>query len=196
MSWQPSRLTAEQQEERRMEGARLLRAGLSQAEVARELGVRPSTVCGWAKALSQRGTRGLQRRPKTGRPSYLSPAQWKKLAGLLDAGAIANGFPSERWTLRRIAELIRRQFGVTYHPHYLAEPLRRLGFTPQHPATQARERDDALVEAWLKRDWPRIKRGLVEAGQPLPSWTRRVTRFGPAPHAPGPGEERPPFCDD
>ncbi|WP_369333667.1 winged helix-turn-helix domain-containing protein [Corallococcus sicarius] len=65
-------------------------------------------------------------------------------------------------------------------PHYLAECLHRLGLSPQQPRTRAKERDDALVEAWLKRDWPRIKRGLEEAGGPLPSWTRQVVRFGPA----------------
>jgi DNA-binding CsgD family transcriptional regulator len=43
--WQPSKLTPEQIEERRMEGGRLLREGnLSQAEIARRLGVSRSLV--------------------------------------------------------------------------------------------------------------------------------------------------------
>ena len=50
---------------------------------------------------------------------------------------------------------------------------------------QARERDDALVEASLKRDWARVTRGLAEQGAPLPSSTRRVTRSGPASAPPG-----------
>ncbi len=75
---------------------------------------------------------------------------------------MASGFSTERWTLARIAQLIRKRFGVKYHPHYLAEPLRRRGFSPHRPKPKARERDDALVESWLKRDWPRVKRGLHE----------------------------------
>ena len=72
------------------------------------------------------------------------------------------GFDTERWTLRRIAEVIRECFGVSYNPNYLAEPLHKLDFSPQQPPTQASERDEELVRAWLKHDWPRIKRGLVE----------------------------------
>ncbi|WP_434346669.1 winged helix-turn-helix domain-containing protein [Myxococcus virescens] len=79
-----------------------------------------------------------------------------------------------------LAHVIQHRYGVRYHPNYLSGPLHSLSFSPQLPPTQARERDDALVRAWLRRDWPSIKRGLVEAGQCLPSWTKRVTRFGPA----------------
>ncbi|WP_460494755.1 IS630 family transposase [Dactylosporangium cerinum] len=37
----------------------------------------------------------------------------------------------------------------------------RLGWTRQRPARRAVERDDAAIEAWVKRDWPRIKRGTT-----------------------------------
>lgn len=184
MAWQPSRLSAEQLEERRREAARLLRAGRTQAEVARELGVSPVAVYRWAKVLKLRGLRGLKHRLHPGRPSRLTPQQWKELARVLKAGALASGFDTDRWTLKRIASAIWQRFGVRYNSNYLAEPLHRLGFSPQRPLALARERDDDLVKAWLERDWPRIKKGLVAAGEPWPSWTRRVVRFGPgwAPH--------------
>jgi transposase len=186
MAWQPRKLTVEQLEERRKAAARLLRSGRhSQGEVARRLGVSPSTVCEWDRKLKQEGLAGLRARPRTGRPSKLTQQQWKELGRLLKAGAVAAGFPTERWTLKRVALLIRRHFGVVYNPNYLAEPLHRLGFSPQQPRARARERDESLVEAWLRRDWPRIKRGLVAEGQRLPAWTRQVVRFGPALAPPG-----------
>jgi putative transposase len=186
MAWLPSNLTAEQLEERRREAARLLHAGkLSQAEIARQVSASPASVCAWAKTLEKDGLRGLLARPKTGRPSKLRPEQWKELGRILDQSPLAAGFPTDRWTLQRVAQVITRRFDVHFHPNYLAEPLRKLGYSPQRPKVKARERDDALVEAWLKRDWPRIKRGLDEAGQPLPSWTRRVARFGPGSAPPG-----------
>jgi hypothetical protein len=34
------------------------------------------------------------------------------LGRLLDRGAVASGFDTEQWTLKRIAHLIERRFGV------------------------------------------------------------------------------------
>jgi putative transposase len=178
--WYPRRLTAQQLEERRLAAGRWLRAGqLSQAEIARRAGVSEATVSRWQRRLREAGINGLRRRPHTGRRPRLKAAEWAQVEGLLADGAVAAGFDTERWTLRRIAAAVQHAVGVRYHPHSLGRVLHRHGWTPQRPATQAKERDEALIAAWLRRDWPRVKRGLVAAGQRLPSWTRRVTRFGP-----------------
>jgi transposase len=186
MVWQPTRLTRVQLEERRLAAGRLLRARqLSQAEIARELGVSRASVTRWQRRLEQAGVRGLRQRYPPGRPSRLTAPQWRHLFRLLRRGAQAAGFETERWTLRRIAQVVERAFGVRYHFRALGPALRARGWSAQRPIPQAKERDDALVEAWLQRDWPRLKRGLAAQGVPLPSWTRRVTRFGPASARPG-----------
>jgi transposase len=187
MVWRPKRLTREQMEERRLAAGRLLRAGrLSQAEIAREVGVSRASVTRWKRRLACGGIRALRQRRAPGRASRLTAAQWRRLGRALDRGALAAGFETEQWTLRRVAAVVERRFGARYNPRSLGSALRAHGFTPQRPVPRAKERDDALVEAWLKRDWPRVKRGRAEAGAPLPSWTRRVTRFGPASAPPGP----------
>ncbi|WNZ62002.1 helix-turn-helix domain-containing protein [Myxococcus sp. MxC21-1] len=97
MAWQPRKLSAEQLEERRLEAARLLRSGsYTQAEVARQLGVGPSTVCEWARSLQQEGVSALKSRPRTGRPSRLTDAQGHQVKRLVEAGAKAAGFATER----------------------------------------------------------------------------------------------------
>lgn len=177
-SWQPARLTRSQLEERRLEGGRLLRERrLSQAEIARRLGVTPGAVCQWAKAIrGHRGLTALSARSRPGRPSKLTRQQKAQLGRVLRRGALASGFETERWTLKRITLVVRRQFGVAYHPSSLSKVLHEMGFSPQCPTTRPRERDDALIEAWLQRDWPRIKRGLLVEAQPSSSsmkWEHR-----------------------
>ena len=130
--WRPAHLTPEQMEERRLEAARLLRQGrLSQAEIARQLGASRASVSRWAATLAQDGQRGLEARPIPGRSPRLDEKAWVRLGRLLDRGAMAAGFATERWTIRRIAALIEREFGVHYHPRYLERPLKAHGFSAQ-----------------------------------------------------------------
>jgi putative transposase len=162
--WRPAHLTLEQMEERRLAAATLLRQGrLSQAEIARHLGVSPASVSRWARTLAQQGRRGLEAHPITGRPPRLDEKAWARLSRLLDRGAIAAGFATERWTLKRIAALIEREFGVHYHPRYLERPLKAHGFSVQRPATRAKERDELVIAVWPKRDWGALKKGAARA---------------------------------
>jgi transposase len=159
MIWKPSSLTREQMEERRIAGGRLMKSGkLSQAEIARQLGVSRATVSEWAKKADKEGIRGLRSRKAIGGVSKLTEEQKRKLKQFLDRGALASGFSTERWTLQRVAELIEREFEVTYHPNYLNRLLTKLGFSQQMPMPQAIEQDRQLVQAWLERDLPRVKK--------------------------------------
>src|SRR5918997_2940368 len=152
--WRPAHLTPEQMEERRLAAARLLRQGrFSQADIARQLGVSRASVSRWAATLAQQGRRGLATRVPTGREPRLDEKAWARLGRLLDRGAMAAGFATERWTLKRIAALIEREFGVSYHPRYLERPLKAHGFSVQRPATRARERNELVIAVWPKRAW-------------------------------------------
>jgi transposase len=159
--WQPRNLTPEQKEERRLAAARLLQTGQSShAHIARHLGVSRRTVIRWANQLTAGGEEALCRRVPTGRKPRLDTQQWQQVLDTLQQGAQAAGFPTERWTLSRIQSLILEQFGVHYNAHYLSKRLHHLDWSVQEPAAPARERNDQLVEAWLKGDWHRIKKSL------------------------------------
>jgi transposase len=157
--WRPARWTSDQLEERRMAAAALLRRGrLTRAAIARHLGVSRTSVSRWAAAMRQRGRRGLRARPRTGRPPRLDARAWTRLGRLLARGAVAAGFETERWTLRRIAALVQREFGLRFHPRYLERPLKAHGFTAQRPATRAKERDERAIAAWPRREWVALKK--------------------------------------
>ena len=184
VEWVPERLTPAQLAERRRAAARLFRAGgVSQAEIARRLGVTRAAVSQWRAAWRRGGAARLAPRARTGRPAQLSPGQWARLARLLTRGAVAAGFDTERWTLRRVAALVAREFGVRYHPRYLARPLKAHGFTPHHPATQARERDEYVIARWPTRDWVALKKKRGAKAGPS-SWSTRPAT--PSARAPGP----------
>ena len=186
--WRPAHLTPEQMEERRLAAARLLRQGrFSQADIARQLGVSRASVSRWAATLAQQGRRGLATRIRTGREPRLDEKAWARLGRLLDRGAMAAGFATERWTLRRIAALIEREFGVHYHPRYLERPLKAHGFSVQRPATRAKERDELVIAVWPKRDWVVLKRR--PSGKAARSFfgTRRATASAPGQAPPGRG---------
>jgi putative transposase len=150
-------------EERRREGARLMRDGkMSRAAIARQLGVSRMAVTHWSKALEAGSVRRLRRRRATGRPAKLDQEQQRQLKRLVKRGALAAGFESDRWTLARVRQLIKQEFGVGYHRNYLNRLLRKLGLSPQMPLPRAAERDEKLVQAWLEHDWPRIKKGAAQ----------------------------------
>jgi putative transposase len=164
MIWRPKHLTRPQREERRLEAGRLLQAGqLSYADIARRLGVSRMAVSKWAQQLRQHqgDMASLHTRPIPGRPARLNAEQWQCVLAVLKDGALKAGFETDRWTLRRIRAVMLVAFGVHYHAHDLARRLKVLGWSPQQPAVYARERDDALVRAWLAHDWPRLKKRLA-----------------------------------
>ena len=162
MTWKPRRLTRDQLEERRQLGGRLLQGGkLSQAEIAHRLGVSRTAISDWATQLAEGGLAQLRSRKSEGRPPKLTRAQQQELLQQLKRGARGAGFVTEQWTGRRIQKVIEVAFGVRYHPNYLGRLLARLDWSPQVPLPQAVERDEDLIRAWLKKDWPRIKKGAA-----------------------------------
>jgi putative transposase len=160
MTWTPTKLTRTQMEERRREGARLLRrTKMTKAAIARRLAVSRAAVGNWAKALEIGGLGPLNQHPSTGRPGKLSDEQMAELYQVLQRGAQAAGFPTERWTLRRVKQVIDWEYHVSYHLNYIPRLLARLGWSLQQPLARAAERDEARIQVWADADWPRIKKG-------------------------------------
>jgi transposase len=148
--------------ERRAEGVRLLEAGqMSQAQIARHLGVSEATISKWKKVLERDGAEALQGRKASGRPPKLGGADQQKLLETLEQGALAAGYPTEQWTQARVKEVIEREYGVQYHRDYISRLLRGLGWSVQKPDPRAIERDEELIQAWLSQDWSRIKKSAA-----------------------------------
>src|SRR5262249_32073012 len=63
--------------------------------------------------------------PPPGPTPRLSDAQLAQLDGLLRQGATAHGWANELWTAPRVTEVIRRHFGVSFHPEHVRKILKR-----------------------------------------------------------------------
>lgn len=98
---------------------------------------------------------------RTGRKRKLSGEELRRLEALLVAGAPAQGYETNLWTLKRIAQVIRREFRVTYHPGHVWKVLGQLGWSCQRPERKARERNEVAIRHWVRYRWPQIKKKPV-----------------------------------
>lgn len=149
-----------QLEARRVRAIALVNEGRSLSEVARMVGSHASSVMRWRDAARRGGSAALKSKPAPGRPRKLTQRQTKRLVKLLLKGATAFGHSTELWTTRRIADLIEKEFGVSYHRDHVGRLLHRLDWSYQKPDRRALERDEQEIERWKREEWPRIKKGL------------------------------------
>jgi transposase len=146
-------------EGRRLRAWELKKEGWSQQRIAEALGVSKGAVTQWMKRGREGGVEALKRRPAPGARPRLSQEQRAKLPELLERGARAHGFRGEVWTCERVAEVIRREFGVSYHPAHVSRMVRALGLSLQKPSRRADQRDEEAIERWKDERWPSLKKG-------------------------------------
>jgi transposase len=148
--------TPEELERRRRRAIALVQQGERPTVVARFLGVDRSSLFRWRQRAAE-GPEALAAQPHPHRPCRLSDAQLIELEECLCQGAQAHGWPNALWTTARVAEVIRRKFGVGFHHDHVGRFLReRLNWTPQKPRRRARERDEAAILDWQTKEFPRI----------------------------------------
>jgi transposase len=138
-----------------------VQAGDDVKDVARITGVNPRSLYRWLQLADQPD--GLAAKPHHGPATRLSLPQQQELERLLRQGAQAHGWPNQLWTTQRIAELIRRHFGVALHHDHVGRFLRqRLQWSPQKPRRRARERNEEAIAQWKRDTFPDILTAAAE----------------------------------
>jgi transposase len=156
-----------------MRAAEMFGRGKRQVDVAAELGVSAQTASRWYRVWQEQGSAGLAGAGRAGRRRKLTDEQLAEVEAALLAGPRASGFATEMWTLGRVAGVIERLTGVRYSQTQTWAILRqRLGWTRQRPARRAVERNEEAIAAWVKQDWPRIKKAPGAAAPGSASKTR------------------------
>ena len=159
-------LSPKAQEAIRLRAVRAVLDGQSQTQVAQTFGVARGTVSRWLKIYREKGEEALLAKPR-GRPKGGKLLGWQ-------AATICNiirdrcpeqvKLPFALWTREAVGQLIERRFGVKLSVWTVGRYLRRWGFTPQKPLKRAYEQDPKEVKAWLKEEYPRIKKRAREEG--------------------------------
>ena len=153
-------------ESRRFRACDLLKKGLSEAEVGRQVGVHRQSVNRWAKQIEGAGRAGLKKAARAGRRPRLSEADLRRIESGLKRGPGGLGYETSLWTLRRVAELIEKSCGVRYHPGHVWWILSGLGWSCQRPTGRALQRDEVAIGRWKKKRWPELKKKPGHKGAP------------------------------
>jgi transposase len=149
-------------ETRRLKAASYFKQGKSQIWVAKHFNVSRPTVHDWYWKWRKKGMESLKATKPSGVSPRLEKAKLKKVERVLLKGPEKAGYPTPLWTLPRIAEVIKKETRVSYHPGHVSKILNALGWSSQKPVRRARERDEKAIIDWKKHTWPTIlKKGPV-----------------------------------
>lgn len=144
-------------EGRRLRALELFAAGWQASRIAEALGVTRGAVSQWLARAREGGREALRHRPPPGATPRLTAEQRAQVPSLLAKGAEAYGFVGDVWTAARVGEVIRREFGVRYHPTHVGRILHSLSWTVQQPVQRATQRDEAAIAAWRAERWPALE---------------------------------------
>lgn len=107
-------------------------------EAANRVGRSESTGSRWADRWNENGLDGLAPSFGGGRPPKLDQDEQKHLLELLREG--------QPWKSQEIQHLLNEEFGVEYHPNYLAEFLDNLGLSKAIPRIKRPSRPENAEE--------------------------------------------------
>jgi transposase len=146
-------------EGRRKRAWELKQQGWKQQDIAAALGVTKGAVSQWLRrAREGGGVEALRRHPPPGPTPKLTAEQLARLPDLLAPGAEAYGYRGQVWTTKRVAEVIWRTLGVSYHPGHVSRLLRSVRLSVQEPIERATQRDEQAITAWQTEGWPALKK--------------------------------------
>jgi transposase len=138
--------TAEELERRRRRAVELMQRGESPTVIARILGVCRTSLYRWL-GMANESPEALAAKPHPGPAPRLTDPQVQELEGLLLKGAKAHGWHNQLWSAHRVAEMIRRHFGVVYHAEHVRKIIRhRLHWSSQKPQPKAKQRNAEKID--------------------------------------------------
>jgi transposase len=127
-------------------------------QIAQALQVDRTRVHAWIGAWNEYGDEGLLEGHRSGRPAQLSGPQREQLTDLLESGPVAHGLNTGVWTSPMIAQILKEEFAVSYHPGHVRRLLKQLNFSVQRPKTRLVQADPKKQNRWIRYTRPNLKK--------------------------------------
>ena len=108
---------------RRLRSWALHQDGWTGKDIATALPVSRAAVSSSLERAQAGGCEALFRRPAPGPTPKLTAERRARLLEILTRGAEGYGFIGEVWTTKRVAAVIKRILGVSYHPAHISRLL-------------------------------------------------------------------------
>lgn len=142
-----------------------VQSGKTPTEVAEEFGLGTNRVFEYLARYRAGGIDALRARKASGRPKRLDAKQIRWVYNTVTSKNPSQlKFKFALWTRKLIQQLIYRKFRIKLSLPSIGRLLAQLGLTWQKPLRKAYEQNPSLIEKWLKKQFPYIKRRAKETG--------------------------------
>lgn len=142
----------------RLRAVQRVQDGESPEGVCQAFGVSRAAIYNWLAMYRAGGWHALRAKPIPGRPRTLTGSQLRWIYRTVTLkNPLQLKFAFALWTRAMIAKLIQDRFGVRLSVASVGRLLAQLGLSVQRPLYVAYEQNPALVEKWLRRQYPQIR---------------------------------------
>jgi transposase len=145
---------------------------MGERQAARIVGVGRRTLQEWIFRYRHAGLAALEKGPHPGRSPKLTGSQFEELGRIIEQGPESVGLDTGVWTAPLAVDVVKKLFGVKYHPDHMRRILKRLGFSVQLPTRVLSRADPDEQSRWLDRELGALKKKSSRSAESSSTKTR------------------------
>lgn len=159
---------------KRATGIRMLHLGHGPDEVARALSVSQPTIYSWFHRWKAEGLKGLEHRPRSGRPAIADASYLQVMEETLERDPGELGYDFTLWTIQRLNQHVSQVTGKQLSDERLRLILQARGWVYRRPKEDLSAVQDKAARQWAEEFLEELKKAPFKS-QPssFSLWTKR-----------------------